>query len=228
MPVRPLRVLGALLGLSLMLAACSSSSSTPAPSGSTAPTAAPATEAAATAAPATAAPATEAPASAAASEEPAPTLDLGAVLPSFNADQDLESILPNEYPAGTTLQKMSMKFDQFMGQDASGQEEWTKVLGALGIAPEGVSFAVAFDATGGGEVSFSAIRFKGVDGGKLKEVYLAAAKESGTTTTQVSLAGKDVYTSEGDGTYAYFVGDIIFVVSAPSADEAAKALAILP
>ncbi len=202
----------------------------------------------ATAAPSAAAPSVAAP-SAAASVEPSPSPEpspepsatpaasaaadaSGALpsiaLPSFNADKDLEAILPTAF-GGVTLQKFSMKGAQFLGQSSNSDLE--KAVTSLGLTTADVSVAIAADPTGKMTTSFAAIRFAGAESGKLLQVFQAASQASGDFLGSVSVGGKDVIkTKDSTGGFSYFYvrNDIVLGVTAKDDASAATALAVLP
>jgi hypothetical protein len=177
------------------------------------------------------APSPSAEASAAPAESTAPAAS-GALpsfaIPSFNADKDLEALLPSTF-GGATLQKLSMKGEQFLGQ--SSNADFTKALTALGLTTADVSVAVAGDAAVDAAVQFAAIRFAGADSGKLLQVFKAASQASGDLVASVNLGGKDVIkTKDSSGSFSYFYvrNDVVLGVTTKDDGTAAKALAVLP
>ena len=200
--------LAALAVLSIMVGACGGSA-TAAPSAA-APSAAPSV-----------APSPEASASPAASA----AADASGALPSIgipHQDPALEALLPTTF-GGVTLQKLSVKGAQLLGQDPTFQ----KAVTDLGLTAADVSLASA-DGTAG---QFVAIRFAGADSGKLLQVFQAASQQQGSVVTSVNVGGKDVIkTQDKSGSLSYFYvrNDVVLGVSAKSDAEAALALAILP
>ena len=79
-------------------------------------------------------------------------------IPSFNADKDLEAVLPSTFD-GATLQKFSFKGAEFLDQDPTS--DFNKAVTALGLNATNVSVAVAADAAGKLDIQFVAIRFAG-------------------------------------------------------------------
>jgi len=149
-------------------------------------------------------------------------------LPSLNADKDLEALLPATF-GGATLQKFSMKGEQFLGQTSNA--ELNKALSSLGLSAADVSVAFAGDPTGKMDVTFVAIRFAGADSGKLLQVFQAASQTQGSVVTSVNVGGKDVIkTQDKSGSLSYFYvrNDVILGVSAKSDAAAAPALQALP
>ena len=212
--------LAASAAIAILVVACGGSA-TPAP------TATPAPAAAASVAP-----------SASPSPEPsvAPSQSAAAaasgVLPSIglpNQDTNLEAVLPSSF-GGVTLQKLSMKGEQFLGQSSSA--DFNKAMSALGLTAADVSVAVAADMTGKSGVTFIAIRFAGADSGKLSQVFQAASQASGDVVSSVNLGGKDVIktkSTNGDLSYFYIKNDTVLGVSGVKDDATAgAALAVLP
>jgi hypothetical protein len=159
---------------------------------------------------------------------PAVELPSGIQLPSFNADTDLESQLPDTF-CGQPTQKLS-----FSGEDAVGDDaDFASIVAALGRSPADAS--IAFAGVAGPEcagINLIAFRIKGADGGRFEQAFLdSQAQDSGTRPVKKNVGGKDVwvFTDSSDTTsYVYFRGDTIFGVSAESEADAAKGLAVMP
>ena len=209
------RTLGAALaGLAILsVAGCgSSSTATPNPATSAAPTTAP---------------------SAAPSVEPSaevPTAAPSEAIPGFSfptSDKELEALLPSEL-CGVKTRKLSMGGETFMtGADPA----FVAVLDKLGKTVADVSFAIAGPATPTTrECSAGIFRIKGADGGQFKEAFLAASAADGTTYTQKSLGGKDVYVDASSASlqYAYFKGDALIFAGGATEQDAVEVLAQLP
>jgi len=149
-------------------------------------------------------------------------------IPSFETDKDLEALLPGTF-GGATLQKISIKGVQALGQDPT----FNKVVTELGLTAADISVAVAADPTGTLQVQFEAIRFAGADSGKLLQVFQTASQASGDLVGTVNLGGKAVMKtkdSSGTGTFSYFYvrNDVVLGVTAKDDATAATALAVLP
>ena len=174
-------------------------------------------------------PSSEASAAPAESTAPAASGALPSIaLPSFTPDKDLEALLPSTF-GGATLQKISLKGVQAMGQDPT----FNQAVTALGLTAADISVAVAADPTGKLEVQFEAIRFAGADSGKLLQVFQTASQASGDLVGTVNLGGKAVMKtkdSSGTGTFSYFYvrNDVVLGVTAKDDATAATALAVLP
>jgi hypothetical protein len=200
--------LAALAVLSIMVGACGGSA-TAAPSAA-APSAAPSVP-----------PSPEASASPAASA----AADASGALPSIgipHQDPALEALLPTTF-GGVTLQKLSVKGAQLLGQDPTFQ----KAVTDLGLTAADVSLASAE----GAAVQFVAIRFAGADSGKLLQVFQAASQQQGGVVTSVNVGGKDVIKTQdksGNLSYFYVRNDVVLGVSAKSDAEAAPALQVFP
>jgi hypothetical protein len=206
----PLAALGA---LAVLLAACGGSA-TPAPSA-----AAPSVE-----------PSASPGASAAAYASASPAAS--GALPSIgfpNLDATLEALLPSTFN-GVTLQKLSMKGAQFLGQDPTS--DITTAVTALGLTTADVSVAMAADPTGAMSVTFAAIRFAGAESVRLLQVFQAAAQGSGSPVTSANVGGRDVIRSQdtAGGTFSYFYvrNDVVLAVTAADDASAAPALQVLP
>ena len=80
--------------------------------------------------------------------------------------------------------------------------------------------------------SAGVFRIKGVDPGRLHDVYLAEVAKEGQSQEQRNVGGKDVSigtsTDNDTKTYAYFNGDAIFFVTAKNDDDAAAVLKVMP
>ena len=215
------RTISATVGMVLamiLLAACSGSSSSVAPSA---------------AGQASAAPETTAPSAAPASE--APSAEASNAIPSFELpsdDKGLEALLPSTM-CGKTATKLSFSGARFANIT---DPTFTSTLAQLGKSPTDVAFAVsspgvaALDTCKQGAIVF---QIKGADPGRFRDVFIAAAqKQNDTTYTQGNVGGKDVYigTSKSDGTktYAYFKGDALFIVEAPDEASAAALIQEMP
>jgi hypothetical protein len=214
--------LAALAVLSIMVAACGGSATA-------APSAAAPSAAASVAPSVEPSPSPEASASPAASAAADASGALPSIaLPSFNADKDLEALLPSTF-GGATLQKFSMKGAQFLG--SSPDPAFDQAIAALGLTAADVSVAIAADPTGTMEISFAAIRFAGADSGKLLQVFQAASQATGDLVGSVNVGGKDVIkTKDSSGSFSYFhvKNDTVLGVTAKSDAAAAPALQVLP
>ena len=203
-PTRWSRLAAIVGALTLVVAACSNASPAASPGGG-------ATPAAATPA-ATTAQATP-PAS-------------GLVIPSFNADLDLEAQLPSDF-CNQKVTKISFAGADFLASDAT----FAALVQELGRSPADVS--VALGSVAGPEclgISLFALRIKGADTSKFEQLFVAVQAKNGTPTTKTNVSGKDVwtYTDDSGTNYLYLKGDIAFGVTAPTPADAAKGLAVMP
>ena len=214
--------LAALAALAIMVAACGGSA-TAAPSAaapSAAASVAPSVE------PSPSPEASGSPAASAAADASGALPSIG--LPSFNADKDLEALLPTTF-GGATLQKFSMKGAQFLG--SSPDPTFKQAIAALGLTAADVSVAIAADPTSKMDISFAAIRFAGADSGKLLQVFQAASTASGSAVSTVNVGGKDVIKTQdksGSVSYFYVRNDVVLGVTAKTDAAAAPALQVLP
>jgi hypothetical protein len=214
--------LAALAVLSIMVAACGGSATA-------APSAAVPSAAASVAPSVEPSPSPEASVSPAASAAADASGALPSIaLPSFNADKDLEALLPSTF-GGATLQKFSMKGAQFLGSNPD--PTFNQAITALGLTAADVSVAIAADPTGTMDISFAAIRFAGADSGKLLQVFQAASQATGDLVGSVNVGGKDVIkTKDSSGSFSYFYvkNDTVLGVTAKTDAAAAPALQVLP
>ncbi|MGP1673789.1 MAG: hypothetical protein ACTS8Z_01070 [Candidatus Limnocylindrales bacterium] len=197
----------------LVLAACGGSTAS---TGATASAVAPGTAASAS------------PSVAVASASPA--VDPSLAIPSFafpSEDKELEALLPNLMCGATTL-KFSLSGATFA---TAADPQFIAILGELGKSPADVSFAVAGGTPGvdSGACSAGIFRIKGADTNRFKEVFLAESAKEGTTYEEKSVAGRTVLVGDGtDFQYAYFTGDALIFVAAPTEAQAAEVLVDLP
>jgi hypothetical protein len=184
-----------IVGLSLVLGACSGNAATSPPN------------AAATEVPSTGAASTEAPG---ASGLPG----FSFALPSFTADTDLESKFPDEI-GGEKLQVLSMTGSDFLGSNPAGNEVGP-ILSKLGKSPSDLS--VAFGGTAA--IAVIAFRIKGVPADQFLNAYTQTAPQ-GATITDASLGGKSVKKvvtpDQTSPTFIYLKDDVIWTVSGGTA-----------
>ena len=216
MPARASRLILAIgaIAVAALLAACGTSGATG--SAASSPSAA-----ASVAAPSAGAPSESPDAVASAG----PSLDLGSFeLPS--GAKELEAILPDEMCGSATI-KFSMSGDQFAD---GADEEFTNLLAALGKSPADTSFAAAGSTEG--NCGAGIFRINGVDSNRLQETFLAASQEEGTTFTESSVGGKNVFVltmdGETDKQWVYFQGDAMLFVTADDDAQAATILGDMP
>jgi hypothetical protein len=156
----------------------------------------------------------------------APPAASGLVLPSFNADTNLEAQLPTDF-CGQKTAKYSFAGADFLANDA----EFAAVVSQLGRSAADVSVATA--GVAGPEclgIQMFALRIKGADQGQFEQMFVATQGKQSPAPTKTSVSGKDVwtYTDASGANYIYFKGDTAFGVTAPTAADAAKGLAALP
>ena len=194
--------LAATLGaLTLVVAACSNASPAASTGGG-------ATPAAVTPAPAT----------------PLASTDL--VIPSFNTDVDLEAQLPNDF-CNQKVTKGSFTGPDFLGSDPT----FDALVKALGKSPSDVSVAIGSvkgpDCVG---ISLFALRIKGADTSQFEQLFVAEQVKNGTPATKTNIGGRDVwvYTDDSGTNILYLKGDVAFGVTAKTAADAAKGLAVMP
>lgn len=214
------RTISATVGMVLamiLLAACSGSSSSVAPSA---------------AGQASAAPETTAPSAAPASE--APSAEASNAIPSFELpsdDKGLEALLPSTM-CGKTATKLSFSGARFANIT---DPTFVATLAELGKSPTDVGFAISTPGVASiatCKESAAVFQIKGADPGRFRDVFIAAAqKQNDVTYTQGNLGGKDVYigtNKDGTKTYAYFKGDGLFIVNGPDDATAGTILQEMP
>ncbi len=104
---------------------------------------------------------------------------------------------------------------------------WPGILQALGKSFSDVSAAAAFSTKPGCSVTI--IKINGADEGKLRELLQSEAAKAGITYTKVSVAGKDVYTSNpAKFGYSWIKGDGAIIITADSAKDAEELVSALP
>jgi hypothetical protein len=148
-------------------------------------------------------------------------------LPSFvlpSEAKDLEALLPDTM-CGATATKTSQSGQSFT---AGGDEDFAKVLAALGKSPSDVAYAIAFGADSG--CAAGIFRIQGVDTGTLQAAFQAQAQANGDTFTDKNLGGKDVkvQTTGSSTSYFYFKGDAVIFATAKTDADAATVLQQLP
>jgi hypothetical protein len=160
----------------------------------------------------------------------------GLVIPSLgNSDQELEKLIPDSV-GGVTLQKFSMKGNEFIAS-ASSSAETKAFLDALGVSPADVAVAVGYgvDPSSQSAVAVFVFHAPGAGSDKLVTVFKKAADEGSTTYTWQagSLGGKSVQigTNPASATskiYLYATNDDLFFVSTSTEAQATEVLGGLP
>ena len=159
-------------------------------------------------------------------------------LPSFELPQsapELAALLPDEI-GGAPAFKLSMSGEEMLaaGGDSGVDPGFVAFLERLDAQPEDVSFAVAASTGAESTTGAFAFRVEGADPNQLEQEFQAAmAAEAATEWAPASVGGKDVLTAAdpdnaGNAFYVYTREDVIFIVSAPSEDDAAGILTELP
>lgn len=144
---------------------------------------------------------------------PGTTLDPGFSfqMPSFTADLELEALLPNEI-GGEAVDKGSMSGGDLIG-DGTGTENIQAILTQFGKTPADLSVAFG-DAAG---VNFLIYRVRGIDANALFQAFLTIVNTDGTTVSDANVGGKSVkklLTANGETSYIYASGDVLFTVEA--------------
>jgi hypothetical protein len=128
---------------------------------------------------------------------------------------------------GGKTQKFSLGGEMF---ESSADPEFIALLESLGKTSADVSFAVAAPVDASSSCQAGIFRIKGADSGDFMDAFLAQAVVEGTTYTQKSVGGKDVYfdATADPPTYSYFKGDAILFAGADNDNDAASILSALP
>ncbi|MGH2454691.1 MAG: hypothetical protein ACRDHD_00310 [Candidatus Limnocylindria bacterium] len=160
----------------------------------------------------------------------------GGALPSLpSGAADLEALIPDQI-GGIELQKTSMQGADFINS-ASGDPGTERFLEDLDVDPEDIAVALGFggtDATSG--VGIFVFRAAGAETDRLLEVFKASSDVERTSPLAweaATVAGKDVERTvdpeAGDQViYLYARGDILFLVSASTEEDAEEAIGALP
>lgn len=148
-------------------------------------------------------------------------------IPSFNADQELEAMLPDEV-GGETVTAISMTGDTLMGT-GQGSPELQAVLDQFDKQPADLSVAIG----GAGEVGIFAYRIRGVDANQFFQSFLVAASadDPRVSVADANLGGKAVkrVVTADETLYLYAKGDVLFGVGGDVSDELiGEALSKLP
>ena len=153
---------------------------------------------------------------------PAPAGSEGAgfsfVMPSFTSDLELEALLPDEI-GGAPTEKLSMSGTDLIG-DGSG-EDLAVILTQFGKQPSDLSAGLA----GAAGIDIIAYRVQGIDANALFQAFLQLIGNEDNVVSDANLGGKaikKIVTLEGDTSYVYASGDVLFIVEA--SDAAAPAL----
>jgi heat shock protein HslJ len=159
----------------------------------------------------------------------------GIPFPSIgNSDTALESLLPDAVD-GITLQKYSMKGNEFMGS-AQADPQTQAFLNALGVSPSDISVAFGFGVDIANQSALGVFAFKapGAGADRLLTVFKTAAAQGDTTYDwqSATVSGKSVQQASepSDPTtqiYLYPTNDVLFLVTG-NAGPAADALSALP
>ena len=134
-----------------------------------------------------------------------------------NEDAELEALLPDDI-GGEPVQKLSMGGTSFLG--SGGGEEFTQILTQFGKTPADMSVALG----GNGQVQLAAFQVRGVDAGQLFQAFISTVGASdGGVVSDATVAGKSVkklVSAEGEVSYIYASGDVLFTVVAGDSPQA--------
>ncbi len=160
----------------------------------------------------------------------------GLVIPSIgNSDQELEKLIPDSV-GGVTLQKFSMKGNEFIAS-ASSSAETKAFLDALGVSPADVAVAFGYGADPSSQSAVAVFVFhaQGAGSDKLITVFKKAADEGSTTYTWQAgnVGGKSVQIGTNPASanakiYLYATNDDLFFASTSTEAQATEVLGNLP
>lgn len=205
-PLTTIRAAGLLGAGALLIAACSGSAATTAPTTAGATTAPVVTQA-------------PAPTDVAGASNAVPSFDLS----SFHGDQALESLIPKSI-GGETLTVLSMTGDQFL-TDNTTSPALSGALTALGKTTSDLSVAFA----GTSKITVVAFRVKGVGADALFNAFKTAQTDT-YTTDSVSYGGKSVTKitpSDNSIAFIYVKDDTMFVVGGSGSGDTVPSDALL-
>ncbi len=160
----------------------------------------------------------------------------GLVIPSIgNSDLELEKLIPDSVD-GVTLQKFSMKGNEFIAS-ASSSAETKAFLDALGVSPADVAVAFGYGADPSSQTAVAVFVFHapGAGSDKLIAVFKKAADEGSTTYAWQAgnVGGKSVQVGTNPASanakiYLYATNDDLFFVSTSTEAQATEVLGNLP
>ena len=157
--------------------------------------------------------------------------------PNLHGAPDLEDLLPDT-AATVILSKVSLTGEDFYAAGSSaGRGQVDTLLEELGAAIADLSVAQAADPGGHLVLQIGAFRVRGIDAGRLLGAWVSSQQAAMGNRLQVSnaeVAGRHVTRlvdpdhPVGGSTYAYAVGDTVYLVLADDAALLAEVLAALP
>jgi hypothetical protein len=172
---------------------------------------------------------------------PASATPGGLVLPSLgNSDTELEKLIPDSVGA-VTLQKFSMKGDEFLAS-ASSSNETKAFLDALGASPADVAVAFGYGVDPSTQAAVAVFVFHAPGAGtdKLISVFKESVDDSTASSTSPkytwqagTVGGKSVQIGADPANakaniYLYATNDDLFFVSASTLAQVAEVLGGLP
>jgi len=169
-------------------------------------------------------------ASAEASATPEETAGAAATSDTQAGAGDLDAILPDEV-GGIPLTYESASGDAVFGSEGITPEAQA-FFDRTGADASDIAFAFGFGVDdAGGYVTIFAFQVSGVPEDQLLAEFRTSFEEEGAMTfTEGTAAGKDVLISdvEGQTSYIYARGDVVFMVSASTPELTDEALSALP
>jgi hypothetical protein len=148
---------------------------------------------------------------------------------SIGSAKDLEALLPDQL-CGQPAEKNSAAGSGSLPGASGSADPFGGIVGALGGTGSVGAAVVEPKDTSTCKVSAGAFQITGIGQGMLSTLLSVMAAGSGGDATNVNLGGKAVVKVSDQDTpiYVYAKGDIVFVVEAPTDDDAAPVLSVLP
>lgn len=160
-------------------------------------------------------------------------------VPSFSSDADLAARFPTVIDGQPVSTPTTVRFGEFLQafvQDQSRLQPFVARLNEVGLDLNSMSFGTATATVNDETVQIQALRTSGADAGRFLEAFesfneLFNPEDPLPTLTQATIGGKNVTLAtdqDGDVTYLFVSGDILWQMSDVDESTAATVLAALP
>jgi len=155
-------------------------------------------------------------------------------IPSFVPDPALQGAFPTEIDGQplTNVQAVSFLSVMQSSQDQAGIDAFVAAMQALGLDPASVGYGSGTVEVDGEEVALQAVRTPNTDPRPAIDALIALdAPDPAPTVSSGTVGGKPVTIStfeDGDVDYYYISGDIAWLLSGTTEDQAATILGALP
>lgn len=168
-----------------------------------------------------------------------PTLAIPSLaIPSFTSDQDLVARFPTEIDGQPVSAPSTVRIAEFLqafSQDPGQISEFANKLNEAGLDISTISFGTASATVNDETVQIQAIRTAGADAARFMQAYealngLFSPDQPLPTLTQATIGGRNVTVStdeDGEVTYLYVSGDVLWIVAGVDESSAATILAAL-